>query len=496
MESILGLIGGFNTILEPTVLFYCFIGVFLGTLVGVIPGIGALAAVSLLLPLTYHLNPTVAIITIAGIYYGTQYGGSTASILLNLPGSPSNVITCIDGYPMSKQGRSGVALCMTAIASFVGSMIGVAILLLFSLEIANLGLKFGPAEYFSLMMLGLVMAAAMTSGSILKGFAMVTLGLIIGTIGIDIHSGIPRFHFEIPSLMDGIGLVTLVMGLFGLVEILMSDKFQCREKNNSITFKSMTPTKDDIKRSVYPILRGTAVGSFFGTLPGIGPTIASFSAYSVEKKFSKNSDKLGTGAIEGLVSPEAANNAAVQTAWIPTLMLGIPGDAVMSLMIAVLIIHGIYPGPTMIAQQPEIFWGLIASFIIGNILLLILNIPFIKIWVRLLQIPYHYLYPLILIFISVGVYSVSNNIFDIYIVALIGIVGYFLYADNYQFPPLLLGFVLGPLIEEKLRRSLLISGGDFKIFFESPISAALLATTALIIIFAVIKFIKSGDRRS
>lgn len=492
MENILGLLLGFGTALDPQVLLYCFIGVFLGTLIGALPGIGVLAAISLLLPITYHIPAAPAIIMLAGIYYGAQYGNSIASILLNMPGTPSSVVTCIDGYPMAQQGRAGVALFMTTVASFVGAMIGVAILLFFAKEVADLGLKFGSAEYFSLMLLGLVSAASIASGSFLKGITMVVLGLIIGTVGTDINSGVSRFYFGIPELMDGVNLVVLAMGLFGLVEIIYSVGSKKFQSYKSISFKSMLPTMLDIKRSVAPIFRGSMIGSFFGTLPGTGPAIASFTAYSAEKKFSKNPKELGHGAIEGVVAPEAANNAAAQTAFVPTLTLGIPGDAIMALMIGALVIQGVQPGPMMIVQQPDLFWGLIASFVVGNIVLVILNIPMINIWVRLLQIPYHYLYPAILTFIALGVYSVNNNVFDIYAVAVAGIVGYMLSTSKYEFAPLILGFVLGPLMEENLRRTLLIARGDFLVFLERPISLGLLLVTATIVLYSVLKYVKSS----
>jgi putative tricarboxylic transport membrane protein len=491
MENILGLLLGFSIILEPSVLLYCFIGVFLGTFIGVLPGIGALAAISLLLPLTYHIPATSAIVMLAGVYYGTQYGGSTASILLNLPGTPSSVITCIDGYPMAKKGRAGVALFITAVASFVGAMIGVLLLLIFATQISNLGLMFGPAEYFSLMLLGLISAAGIASKSFLKGLTMVVLGLLLGTVGTDINSGVSRFDFGIPELTDGISLVVIAMGLFGLIELILSSNKSHLPVNNNLSFKSMLPSIQDIKRSVVPMLRGSAIGSFFGTLPGTGPSIAAFTAYSTEKKLSTNSSEMGQGAIEGVVAPEAANNAAAQTAFIPTLSLGVPGDAIMALMLAALIIHGIQPGPMLITQQPEIFWGLVASFIIGNIFLLILNIPLIGLWVKFLQIPYHFLYPAILIFISIGVYSVNNNVFNIYSVAIVGVIGYILATAEYEFAPLILGFVLGPMIEENLRRALLMSSGDFMTFINRPISAALLGIVIFVLIFSVMKMFKN-----
>lgn len=486
MDVINGLMLGLESALQPTTLLYCFFGVFLGTLIGVLPGIGALATISLLLPITYHIPPTAAIVMLAGVYYGAQYGGSTASILLNLPGTPSAVVACLDGNPMAKQGRAGVALFMTTIASFVGSMLGILALVLFAPAIAELGLKFGPAEYFAMMLLGLIAASALASGSPAKGLAMVVLGLLLGTVGTDINSGVARFDFGVSELMDGINLVALAMGLFGIAEVMSSVNLsrdgQVKEK---ITMRKMMPTGKEARQSILPMLRGTGVGSFFGALPGTGASIASFMSYAMEKKIAKDPSRFGQGAIEGLCAPESANNAAAQTAFVPTLSLGIPGDAVMALMLGALIIHGIQPGPLLMTQQPDLFWGLIVSFGIGNIMLMILNIPLIGLWVAILRIPYSVLYPAILVFISLGVYSVNNNTFDIWMVAVVGVLGYLLSVLRFVAAPLLLGFVLGPLMEENLRRALLLSRGDMAVFIERPISAGFLAFGALLILMAI-----------
>ena len=490
-----GLLIGLQSALQPTTLLYCFFGVFLGTLIGVLPGIGALATISLLLPITYHIPPTAAIVMLAGVYYGAQYGGSTASILLNLPGTPSSAVACLDGYPMAKKGRAGVALFMTTIASFVGSMLGIAMLVAFAPGIAELGLKFGPAEYFSMMLLGLVAASTMASGSPLKGLAMVILGLLLGTVGTDVNSGQARFDFGVPELMDGINLVALAMGVFGISEVISGiNQKREGEVKEKINMRTMTPTKDDVKRSIFPMLRGTGIGSFFGALPGTGASIASFMSYAVEKKVSKTPERFGHGAIEGVTAPEAANNAASQTAFVPTLSLGIPGDAVMALMLGALIIHGIQPGPLLMTQQPELFWGLIVSFGIGNIMLMILNLPLIGIWVAILRIPYNVLYPAILVFISLGVYSVNNNTFDVFMVAGIGVLGYAMAVFKFEAAPLLLGFVLGPLMEENLRRSLLLSRGDMMTFIERPISAGFLAFCAALLIWSAIATLRETLR--
>jgi putative tricarboxylic transport membrane protein len=482
MDLFSNLAMGFSSALSPITLLYCFAGVFLGTLIGVLPGIGALATISLLLPITYHMTPGAAIIMLAGVYYGASYGGSTASILLNLPGTPSAAVACLDGYPMSKQGRAGVALFMTTIASFVGAMIGLFIMAAFTPTISELGFKFGPAEYFAMMLLGLIAASTIASGSPLKGIAMVVLGLLLGMVGTDVNSGVARYSFDVPELTDGINLVALAMGIFGVSEVINSINQIHRGKAEKITFRSMMPTRDDMRRSVLPMLRGSGVGSFFGALPGTGSAIASFMSYAIEKKSAREPERFGKGAIEGVTAPEAANNAAVQTAFVPTLSLGIPGDAVMALMLGALIIHGIQPGPMMIVEQSELYWSLIASFVIGNVLLVVLNIPLIGLWISLLRIPYNVLFPAIVVFICIGVYSVNNNNFDVYMVAFIGLVGYIMMLFRFEAAPMLLGFILGPLMEENLRRALLLSRGDPLVFVERPISASLLAVgTALLV---------------
>lgn len=485
MNILDGLLIGLQSAMDPVTLLYCFIGVFLGTLIGVLPGIGALATISLLLPITYHIPPTAAIVMLAGVYYGAQYGGSTASILLNLPGTPSSAVACLDGYPMARQGRAGVALFMTTIASFVGSMLGILILVLFAPSIAELGLKFGPAEYFAMMLLGLIAASTLASGSAAKGLSMVVLGLLLGTVGTDINSGAARFTYDIPELMDGISLVALAMGVFGISEVISSiNQVRETEVKEKISMKTMTPTRADVKRSIMPMLRGTGIGSFFGALPGTGAAIASFMAYAVEKKVSKTPEMFGHGAIEGITAPEAANNAASQTSFVPTLSLGIPGDAVMALMLGALIIHGIQPGPLLMTQQPDLFWGLIVSFGIGNIMLMVLNLPLIGVWVAILRIPYRVLYPAILVFISLGTYSVHNNVFDIYMVAAVGAVGYVLSILRFEAAPLLLGFVLGPLMEENLRRALLLSRGDMMTFLDRPISAGFIGFCFVLVLWS------------
>ncbi|GGG18719.1 hypothetical protein GCM10010964_03740 [Caldovatus sediminis] len=498
MDLIANLALGFEHAFSPTNLLYCFIGVFLGTFVGVLPGIGALATISMLLPLTFHVPPTTALVMLAGIYYGAAYGGSTASILLNLPGTPSAAVACLDGYPMSKQGRAGVALLMTTVASFFGATIGIIILTLFSPVLAEVGLAFGPADYFAMMVLGLVAAATLTQGSPIKGIAMVLVGLCIGMVGTDVQTGQQRFTFGIPELSDGFSLVAMAMGLFGVAEVIASVhriRDQRAADRPKITFLSMLPTRDDVRRSWFPMLRGSGIGSIFGALPGTGPTIASFMSYAVEKRVSREPSRFGKGAIEGVTAPESANNAAAQTGFIPTLTLGIPGDAVMALMLGAMIIAGVQPGPRLVVEHPEIFWGLVASFWIGNVLLVILNIPLVGIWVKMLQIPYRILYPAILLFICIGVFSVNNNTFDILMVMMFGIFGYVLMLLRFEPAPMVLGFILGPLMEEHLRRAMLLSRGDPAVFVQRPISATLLALTALLLIWAMISLLRSNGAK-
>ncbi|MDP2358755.1 MAG: tripartite tricarboxylate transporter permease [Beijerinckiaceae bacterium] len=468
-------------------LFYCFIGVTLGTFVGVLPGLGALAAISLLLPVTFHLDATSAIVMLAGVFYGSTYGGSTASILLNLPGTPSGAVACLDGYPMAKQGRAGVALFMTTIASFVGGSIGIIIMMLFSPLIVTAAMQFGPAEYFAMMVLGLVAASTISTGPPLKGIAMVTLGVLLGIIGLDLETGLPRFTFDFLELSDGISLVAVAMGLFGVAEVISSVRVIQRGHvdSRSITFRSMAPTRDDMRRSVGPVLRGAGLGSVLGALPATGGAIAAFMAYAVEKKLAREPERFGKGAIEGIMAPESANNSADQTAFIPTLTLGIPGNVVMALMLGALMIHGIVPGPQLVTNNPSLFWGLIMSFWIGNVMLLVLNIPLIGVWVRVLSIPYHLLYPAILVFVCIGVYSINNMAFDVVLVMFFGTIGYLLRLLDFQPAPLLLGFVLGPLMEENLRRTLVISRGDFMVFLERPISATLVAMTTALLLWAL-----------
>lgn len=477
------LVLGFHTALSVEALLFCFLGVTLGTLVGILPGIGPLAAISLMLPVTFYLEPTIALIMLAGIFYGAQYGGSTASILLNLPGTPTSAVTCLDGYPMTTQGRAGIALLTTTVTSFLGGSFAILVLMAFAPALAAFALRFSSAEYFAVMLLGLIAASTLSPQSPLKGLAMVIAGLVLGLVGMDINSGQFRFTFGQFELVEGLNLVAVAMGLFGVAEILNNaGRLQhVTVKARGLTFRSMVPSRSDVRAVAAPTGRGSVLGSLVGALPGTGPSIAAFLSYALEKRVSKDPSRFGRGAIEGVAAPEAANNASVQAAFIPTLSLGVPGDAVMAVMLGAMMIHGIVPGPDFITNQPAMFWGLVASFWIGNVLLLVLNIPLIGLWVRILSIPYHILYPAILFFICIGVFSVRNSMFDVYITIAFGWIGYFMLKFGYPAAPLLLGFILGPMMEEHLRRALLISRGDFMVFIERPLSAAFLAISLVVL---------------
>lgn len=470
---------GLSTAVTPINLLYCLIGVFLGTAIGVLPGLGPTATIAMLLPVTFALQPISALIMLAGIYYGSQYGGSTTSILVNLPGEAASVVTTLDGYQMAKQGRAGPALTTSAIGSFFAGTVATFLLALFAPPLAEAALKFGPADYFSLMVLGLVASVVLAQGSLLHAIAMVVLGLLLGLLGTDVTSGTQRFTFGIPELADGIGFVTVAMGMFGLGEIIRNLESETERTVVIARITSLMPTKDDWRRIVAPIVRGTVIGSALGILPGSGSILGSFAAYSIEKKISKNSAAFGKGAIEGVAAPESANNAGAQTSFIPMLTLGIPSNPVMALMVGAMIIQGIQPGPSVITEQPQLFWGIIASMWIGNLLLLVLNLPLIGMWVKMITIPYQLLYPAILVFCGIGVFSLNNSTFDIYLMALFGILGYVFSKLGCEPAPMLLAFILGPLMEEYLRRAMLLSRGNAMVFIERPISATLLVLAAL-----------------
>ncbi len=475
-DLIANMVTGFGVALTPSALLYCFIGVTLGTFIGVLPGIGPLAAIGVLLPVTFHLPQIEAIIMLAGIYYGTQYGGSTVAILLNLPGTASAAVAAIDGHPMAKQGRAAPALVITTIASFIGGCVAIVVVMGFAPALAQFALRFQSPEYFSLMLMGLLAAAVLAQGSFLKGIGMVLLGLLIGTVGQESLSGLPRYTFGTFYLYDGLSFVVVVIGLFGLAEVLRNLALGAdREKiETKLGWRDLIPTRRDMADSAMPIARGTGIGAFLGVLPGAGSAIASFAAYALEKRISKNRAQFGKGAIEGVAAPEGANNAAAQTAFIPTLSLGIPGDAIMAIMLGALLVHGLTPGPQIIQNNPEFFWGLVASFWIGNLLLLILNLPLVGVWIRLLSIPYGVLFPAILSFIAIGVYSVYREPFDVFMVTGIALVGYLFVKLRCEPAPLLLGLILSPLLEDNLRRSMLLSRGDPMIFVERPISLTFL----------------------
>lgn len=479
MELLANLGLGLDTALTLTNLSYCLLGVFLGTLIGVLPGLGPTATIAMLLPITFGLPPVSALIMLAGIYYGSQYGGSTTAILVNLPGEAASVVTTLDGHQMAKQGRAGVALATSAIGSFFAGTVATILIVLFAPPLAEMALKFGPADYFSLMVLGLVVAVVLARGSLLHALGMVVLGLLLGLIGTDVNSGMARYTFDLPELADGIGFVVVAMGVFGIGEIVRNLENEHTRSVMVKEIKNLMPTREDWKRMVGPILRGTALGSALGILPGSGSILGSFSAYALEKKVSKNPAQFGKGAIEGVAGPESANNAGAQTSFIPMLTLGIPSNPVMALMIGAMIIQGIQPGPSVITEQPALFWGIIVSMWIGNLFLLILNLPMIGLWVRLIMIPYHFLYPLILVFCAIGVFSLNNNTFDIYLMALFGVLGYVFAKLDCEPAPMLLGFILGPLMEEYLRRALIISRGDPMVFLTRPISATMLVIAVI-----------------
>ena len=481
---------GFGVALTPINLMYCLVGVILGTLIGVLPGIGPVATIAMLLPVTFSLSPITALIMLAGIYYAAQYGGSTSAILVNLPGESSSVVTCLDGYQMARQGRAGVALATAAIGSFFAGCVATLIVAMFAPPLAEIALKFGPSEYFSLMVLGLVAAVVLAHGSVIKAVAMVLLGLLLGLVGTDVNSGVLRFAFGISELADGIGFVTVAMGLFGTAEIITN--LEMKDEREVFTNKvtNMFPTKEDWKRMWKPILRGTFLGSALGILPGGGALLASFGAYTLEKKVSKYGHEFGKGAIEGVAAPEAANNAGAQTSFIPLLTLGIPSNAVMALMIGAMMIQGIAPGPQVMTEKPQLFWGMIASMWVGNLMLVILNLPMIGMWIKLLTVPYRILFPSILVFMAIGVYSLSNNPFDVLLMMLFGLLGYIFVKLECEPAPLLLGFILGPLMEENLRRAMLLSRGDPIVFFTKPISAGFLIASIILLVILLLPNIR------
>jgi TctA family transporter len=494
MELLSNLSLGFGVAFTPINLLYALVGCVLGTLIGVLPGIGPVATIAMLLPATYALPPVSALIMLAGIYYGAQYGGSTTAILVNLPGESSSVVTTLDGYQMARQGRAGPALAAAGLGSFFAGSVGTLILAAFAPPLTELAFKFGPAEYFSLMVLGLIGAVVLASGSLLKAVAMIILGLLMGLVGTDVNSGVARFSFDIPELTDGIGFVAIAMGVFGYGEII-SNLSKPEEDREVFTagVSGLFPTLEDFKHMLPAVLRGTTIGSLLGILPGGGALLAAFAAYTIEKKITlKPGEKvLGTGNIRGVAGPEAANNAGAQTSFIPLLTLGIPPNAVMALMVGAMTIHNIQPGPQVMTSNPELFWGLIASMWIGNLMLVILNLPLIGMWIKLLTVPYKYLFPSIVLFCAIGVYSTNNNTFDIWTVAIFGFIGYLFNKLSVEPAPLLLGLILGPMMEENLRRALLLSRGDWSVFVTRPLSGGLLVVAAILLAVVLSPSIKS-----
>ncbi len=490
MDLVSSLALGFSVALDPTDILYCFIGVLLGTLVGVLPGIGPTATIAMLLPITFTLGPATALIMLAGIYYGAQYGGSTTAILINLPGESSSAVTAIDGYQMARRGRAGQALATAAIGSFFAGSVATLLLAFFAPPLARAALNFGAPEYFSLIVLGLLVSIALAHGSILKALAMIVLGLLLGMVGQDIYTGTPRFTFGLRELFGGLNFVAVAVGVFGIAEILRNLENETEREVGVKKVENLWLTRDDWKRIWAPILRGTGLGSLLGILPGGGHILSSFASYSAEKRLSKNPGEFGKGAIEGVAGPESANNAAAQTSFIPLMTLGIPAHPVMALMIGAFILQGITPGPNVINEQPALFWGIIASMWIGNLLLIVLNLPLIGLWVKMLSIPYRVLFPAIVLFACIGTYSINQNIYDVYAIAFFAAVGYLLIRFGCEPAPLLLGFVLGPLLEEHLRRAMIISRGDPMIFLTRPISATLLGLALLAVLIAVLPSIR------
>ncbi len=482
MELIQNLGFGFSTAFTLANLTYCLIGVVLGTAIGVLPGLGPVATISMLLPITFGMEPTTALIMLAGIYYGAQYGGSTTAILVNLPGESASVVTALDGYQLARKGKAGLALATAAIGSFIAGTFATILIAFFAPPLAEIALTFGPAEYFSLMVLGLVASVVLAHGSLLHAFAMIFLGLLLGMVGADVNSGVFRYTFGFLQLTEGINFVVVAMGMFGLGEIIANLNSDTSRPLIEKRITGLFPTRADLAQMAAPILRGTVLGSALGILPGGGAMLSSFASYSLEKKLSAHPEEFGKGALAGVAGPESANNAGAQTSFIPMLTLGIPANPVMALMVGALIVHGIQPGPSVISEQPALFWGLIASMWLGNVMLLVLNLPLIGMWVRLATLPYGMLYPTIIVFCSIGVFSLNNGTFDIYLMALFGVVGYLLRKIDCEPAPLLLGFILGPLMEEHLRRTLLLSGGDPIVFVSRPISLTLLLIAALLLV--------------
>ena len=490
MDLLSNLAMGFSVASSIANLGFCLIGVILGTLIGVLPGIGATATIAMLLPITFQLEPVSSLIMLAGIYYGAQYGGSTTAILINMPGESSSAVTAIDGYQMARKGRAGTALATAALGSFFAGSVATFLVALFAPPLTAVALQFGAAEYFSLMVLGLVMSVALAHGSVIKALAMVVLGLLLGIVGTDIYTGTPRFTMGITQFADGLNFVAVAIGVFGFAEILRNLEDEHEREVMTRNINRLFPSRAEFREMVGPILRGTGIGSVLGILPGGGAILASFASYTMEKKLSKTPEEFGRGALAGVAGPESANNAGAQTSFIPLLTLGIPANPVMALMIGAMIIQGIVPGPSVVTDQPQLFWGIIASMWIGNLMLVVLNLPLIGLWVKLLTVPYYVLFPIIMAMSGIGVYSVNGNPYDLFAVAFFGLLGYVMSKLRFEPAPLLLGFVLGPLLEENLRRAMILSRGDPTTFLTRPISAGLLVVSLIVMVLVFLPQIR------
>jgi len=492
METYSYIVLGLKVGLQPANILFCFIGVLIGTLVGVLPGLGPVAAMALLLPMTFHLDPVAAIIMLSGIYYGAMYGGSTTSILVNIPGEAASIVTCLDGYQMARQGRAGPALGMAAFGSFLAGTAGIMILMLIARPLSEVVLRFGPPEYFSLMTLGLILIIYLAQKSKIKAILMACFGLILSFIGIDVLTGQPRFNFGWMKLAEGVGVIPLIMGVFGISEVLVNIENMARQEVYETRIKGLLPTARDWAQAKWPLVRGTAVGFFLGLLPGGGPILASFTSYALEKKFSPSPEKFGHGAIEGVAGPEAANNAATASGYVPLFIIGIPTNGVMAMLFSALLIHGLQPGPLILKQNPEIFWGTVISMYLGNVMLLVLNLPLIGLWVKMLKIPYQILFPLIISFCLLGSYSINNSALDIILMVIFGLIGYLMRKFEYEGAPLVLAYVLGPMLERSFVQAVNMEGGNYSIFLTRPVS---FITMLMIVLFLVLSFIPSVLRK-
>ena len=496
-DSLIQLMYGFSVALQPGNLMWCVFGVLVGNLIGVLPGMGPLSTISLLLPIVAVIAPVPGILMLAGIFYGSQYGGAIGAILLNLPSHPPHAVTCLDGYPLTLQGRGGAALGITMMASFFAATVGIVVMIFGSLPLVQVANSFGPADICAIMLLGLLAGATMSRGSPMKGVAMTIFGLLCGVVGTDEMRGTARYTLGLSELRDGVELGGLTMGLFGIADFLVSvNRTTVSPARARVRMRDMRPSRADLRVAFWPMLRGTGVGTLFGALPGTGPTITTFLAYALERRWSKSPERFGKGAFEGVAAPEAASHSKTQVDFIPTMSLGIPGDAVMALILGALIMKGIQPGPQLVSEHPDIFWGLVASFWIGNVLLVILNVPLIGVWVRLLRVPYRFLYPSALFFIAVGVYSTRNNLFDVAITAAFGVVGALLLVLDFPLSPIVLGFVLGPQLEPSFRRAMLLSRGDLSVFVTRPVAAGFVAASALLVLGQVVAWARRRRRRA